>query len=394
MKISVLNNFMEVIQVNSQRVLLVVDALYVGGTETHVLGLAKELIKNKVFVSIAARKSGSLVSSFEGLNCPIHHIEFPRTLNLEETLENELVNKIEGIIENEDISLVHFHQVPSGYLAGKAAKNKGIATVLTIHGTYYPDHEIRTLLGLSDSVICVSPPLCEYIKAFGIESPYLVPNGISVEEYQGDTSIEELRNDLKIPTDALVVLYASRITWAKANVCSVFLRACKDLKFNVFPNLHVVVVGDGDRFMDIKKLAEMIENMYKDSFIHLVGEQKNMHAYYSIADCIVGTGRVALEAMASEKPVIAVGNHGFFGMVNKENIDEAWNHYFGDHSSKAPCSRHNLRDELKKLLINKELLKLNGIVSREIIEEKFNLEKIIMDVITIYSETMKKGEEN
>lgn len=394
MKSNAQNNFMEVLKVSKERVLLVTDALYIGGTETHVLGLAKELLKNDVFVSFVARKEGSLVSSFEALNCPIYHIDFPKTLDLKEKHEKELIGKLEEIIEKQKITIVHFHQSPSGYLAGKAARNKGIATIFTVHGTYYPNHEMRKLLQLSNAVICVSPPLCDYIKSFGVEHPYLVPNGINLEEYPRDASYEELKKELNIPKDSPVALYASRITWAKASVCSMFLRACKDLKLNPIPNLHVIIVGDGDKLRDIKNLTQIIEKACKDSFIHIVGEQKNMHAYYSMADCVVGTGRVALEAMASEKPVIAVGNHGYFGMVNKDNIDEAWNHYFGDHGSKSPCSRHILRNDLKKYLLNQEQLKLNGIVSREIVAEKFNIQNVATDIIKIYSETSKGGTES
>jgi len=392
MKINGLNNFMEVMPMNKERILLVIDALYVGGTETHVLGLAKELMKNNVFVSIAARKEGSLLSSFEDLKCPIHHIDFPRTLNLEEKHEQELVKKIEEIIEIENITLIHSHQTPSGYLAGKAAKNKKIATVFTVHGTYYPNDEIRKILKFTDSVICVSPPLCNYIKSFGVENPYLVPNGVNLKEYERDTKkTADLRKELNIPEDSIIVVYASRISWAKANVCSIFLRACKDLKLKLFPNLHVVIVGGGDRLGDIQNLAQMIEKMCNDSFIHIVGEQKNMHTYYSIADSVVGTGRVALEAMASEKPIIAVGNHGYYGIVNKGNINEAWDHYFGDHSSKSACSRVNLRNDLKKLLLAKEQLILYGKEARKIVEEKFNIQKVVIDLLKIYSETTGGG---
>ena len=382
---------MEGIKVYKERILLVVDALYVGGTETHVLTLAKELIKNNIFVSIAANKTGSLLNSFEALNCPIYHIDFPRTIELAKKHEMELIGQIEKIITAENISHVHLHQTPSGYLAGKAAKNKGIPTVLTVHGTYYPNHEIQELLKLSDKVICVSPPLCDYVKSFGIEHPYLVPNGINLEENPLNPSSEEMKNALNIPQDSVVVVYASRIAWAKAHVCSTFLRACKDLKLKAIPNLHVVVVGGGNELSNIQFLGQMIEEMCNDKFIHIVGEQLNMNAYYAMADCIVGTGRVALEGMASGKQVIAVGNHGYFGIVNDSNFEEAWIHYFGDHGSKVACSRHILRDDLKKLLINKEQLKLNGIESRKIAEQRFNIHTVAQRILEIYSMTTKGG---
>ncbi|WP_338473088.1 glycosyltransferase [Niallia sp. XMNu-256] len=370
------------------RVLFVLDALYVGGTETHVLSLTKELLNNNVYVAIAARKVGSLVQSFESLNCPIYHIEFPNTLNLVENQEEEYISRIVKVMTEENISLVHFHQTPSGYLAGKSAKSLGIPTVLTIHGTYYPKEEIRKLLEISDSVICVSPPLCNYIKSFGVEHPYMVANGIHLEEHSKETSNKDLRKTLNIPSDSIVVLYASRITWGKANVCSIFLRACKDLKVKSIPNLHVIIVGDGNRLDDIRHLAQYIEKICKDSFIHIVGEQRKMHDYYSMADCVVGTGRVALEAMASEKPVVAVGNHGYFGIVTQENIGEAWNYYFGDHGSISPCSRFTLSRDIGKLLSEKEQLPLIGLESREIINERFNIQKTTIEVLKVYSKLL------
>ncbi|MER2171635.1 MAG: glycosyltransferase [Psychrobacillus psychrodurans] len=374
-----------------KRILLAVDAFYTGGTETHVLGLAKELIKKNVFVAIVANKAGNLVNSYEALNCPIYHIEFPKSINLEKNYETELVKQIELIIESENISHVHIHQTASGYLAGKAAENRNIPTILTIHGTYYPNHEIEELLKLSDSVICVSPPLCDYVKTFDIEHPYLIPNGISLEEYSKKPPVKDVRHELNIPDDATILLYASRITWAKAHVCSVFLRACKDLKVEEMPNLHVIIVGDGNKLDEIISLAGMIKKICGEEFIHIVGEQKHMHSYYSTADCVVGTGRVALEAMASEKQVIAVGNHGYFGIVEAGNFEEAWSHYFGDHGSKTACNRHRLRGDLKKLLEDKEQLRLNGIKAREMTEEKFNIQMVVKEILNVYSKLTTKG---
>lgn len=381
--------FMEARRVTEKRILLAVDAFYIGGTETHVLSLAKELIKNNIFVAIVANKTGNLVNSYEALNCPIYHIEFPKSITLEETYETELIKQIELIIETEKISHVHIHQTSSGYLAGKAAKNRDIPTIITIHGTYYPNHEIEELLKLSDEVICVSPPLCDYVKTFGVEHPFLVPNGINLEDYPIDLAERDIRNELKIPEDATILLYASRITWAKAHVCSIFLRACKDLKVGEIPNLHVIVVGDGNKLDEITSLARTIEGICGEAFIHIVGEQNNMHPYYSIADCVVGTGRVALEAMASEKQVVAVGNHGYFGIVDTNNFQEAWSHYFGDHGSKAVCNRHQLSDDLKKILRDTEQLRHNGIKAREIIEEMFNIQTIVKKILKIYSQQTK-----
>lgn len=100
-------------------------------------------------------------------------------------------------------------------MAGKAAKKKGIATVFTVHGTYYPKHEIRKLIEISDSVVCVSPPLCSYMKGLSVKNPFLVANGIDLQEYRDTSFSEDLRNHMKIPENSVVVLYGSRITGEK-----------------------------------------------------------------------------------------------------------------------------------------------------------------------------------
>lgn len=66
-----------------------------------------------------------------------------------------------------------------------------------------------------------------------------------------------------------------------------------------------------------------------------------LHAYYA-ADVIVGTGRVALEAMACAKPVVAAGVAGYCGVVKPQNIDKVIQCHFGDHGAFVPITAQKL----------------------------------------------------
>ena len=83
------------------------------------------------------------------------------------------------------------------------------------------------MLRLASAAIAVSPPVERHIRPM-IAKRFLIPNGIDTNEFaplgrQG-------RQALGIPDDALVIVYSSRLAWAKARICFMVLKACKDLK--------------------------------------------------------------------------------------------------------------------------------------------------------------------
>jgi len=371
----------------SLRILMVLDSIEVGGTETHVFSLAKEMLRKGTHIVIAGNK-GRMTDKFHELGCPIYEVDFPYTLNIEDEKRNELISQVEQIIEKENISLVHAHQTPSAYLTFLVAKQRKIPTVFTVHGTYYPKSELLKVVELASATICVSPPVYEYVQEETSARPILIANGIDTKEYS-ERDVTELKAQLNIPKEAFVLLYSSRINWTKANICMMLLRACKDVKLSKAPHLHVVVVGDGPRFKDLQSLTDLIHRTCKESFIHLVGEKQDMQHYYPVADCVVGTGRVALEAMACTKPVLAVGNHGYFGLVDKNEYDNAWNYYFGDHNSRHACSRFMLARDLGTIIASSEQLKDIGIQSREWILNKFDVTKVTEELLELYLDKLK-----
>lgn len=154
---------------------------------------------------------------------------------------------------------------------------------------------------------------------------------------------------MNIPPKAKVILYCSRITRHKARICMLLIKACRDLKLKDIPNLHVIIVGNGSQLKDIKNMAASIHSSCKEEFIHFTGEQQNVKDYYALADYVVGTGRVALEAMACERPVISCGNLGYFGEVNSNNFQQAWECYFGDHAAKKASSQAIIYRDLRNL---------------------------------------------
>ena len=64
--------------------------------------------------------------------------------------------------------------------------------------------------------------------------------------------------------------------------------------------------------------------------VTLVDFVSDVRPYMEAADLVIGAGRVAMEAMACARPVIAVGERAFIGLVNAQTIGRARATNFGD----------------------------------------------------------------
>lgn len=360
------------------RVMMVLDALHVGGTETHVLTLTRELLKRGVHVVICADES-QLSPLFAELDCPVYTFNF-----LGPSLEaNRVKQALVHVIQVEQIQLLHVHQIPSGLLAAEVAAQLHIPVVFTVHGTFYEDHLVLKMARLSQGVVSVSPPVFEYLKHRHTPSD-LIANGIDLMSFRRVRRNKTLQQTWGIPKHAVVVLYASRLSWEKASVCKRVVRACRDLRKRGMPSLHLIVAGDGLQGDDVRKYAQKLEHDDHDQFVHFLGAQTDMRSIYSVSDCVVGTGRVTLEAMACKCPVVAVGSSGFFGVLEPGRYDEAWIHYFGDHTAPYPLSSSRIRHSLQQVLDAPVKAQGYGNSGRAYVKKYFGIYHVTSQLLQVY----------
>ncbi|GMA66229.1 glycosyltransferase (plasmid) [Alicyclobacillus fastidiosus] len=373
------------------RVLMVMDGLLIGGTETHVLSLITGLqgLGEKLFYVGA---SGPLYDSFSRTGCQIHLVNLTPGYLLQESKRQYAIHDLKQIMLAKKINVVHIHQIPSGIYAAIAAKELGIPVVFTVHGTYYPADQLFQAFKLSNAVVSVSKPVQTLLKSLDYPSN-LIPNAINLDEFY-PTDSQYLRQILGIASDSRVVVYASRLSWEKSSICELLIKAAHRVRLEKFADLHVVVVGDGAQFSSIQQLSKSIHRSLGETFIHLVGNQKLLRNYLGLGDLVVGTGRVALESMACGKPVLAIGTRGFFGMVTPSLYPSAWDYYFGDHFADQTPTEDLIAESLLLALLDREALKVIGRQGREWVMDNFNIHKISRQIAEIYSNVQHSNQMN
>jgi glycosyltransferase involved in cell wall biosynthesis len=110
---------------------------------------------------------------------------------------------------------------------------------------------------------------------------------------------------------------------------------------------------------------------------------------YWAADLVIGTGRVALEAMACGKPVLAVGVSGYSGPVTRQSLQRSIRIHFGDHGSNAPATSQLIASGILEMLKRQKRLQQLGQFGRDAVVRRFSVVNVAQKMLQIYRSTVK-----
>lgn len=371
------------------RVLMLIDALNVGGTETHVLNITKKLIEMGIYVVVAS-SGGPMeeIIKYYGIKVvkvPISGDFIPNKKKF------GIIKMLKTIINDEKINLIHCHLFSSMQLASELYRTYKIPYVVTIHGLFYPKHIFYSTCMQASNIIAVSEPVKKMLETkLGdrVKTKIIViPNGVSSDMINNLETDVNIRKELGIQKNSKILCYCSRLDWNKANAARVFLFSFARL-LEEFPKLEAIIVGDGPGREIIEKEAQIINEMINRENVHVVGAKVNVIPYYRESDIVIGTGRVALEAMLCRKPVIAMGNQGYTGPITKETKDMQWKMYFGDHDALENPNVTTLTRDIRNFMRNPERRKRIGEWGKIWCEKMFNNDNIVKSIIEIYKKAL------
>jgi glycosyltransferase involved in cell wall biosynthesis len=279
------------------------------------------------------------------------------------------------------VDIVHIHM--SSYMSFFRkwfiftwAKLMKIKTIVHIHGSmfekfYYCSNSvvksmITKLLDSADAVFVLSGSWKKFINSISKnENVYIVYNGASLKKFEKKIS----------HGDKINISFMGRL--GKRKGVYDLLAAFEKIISNV-QNAHLVLGGDGD----VEKVRKLVAEKNLEDRIHVLGwvsGEKKIKVFqesdiYVLPSYYEGLPGSILEAMAAGVPIISTpvggipdavieNRNGY--LVNQGNIDD-------------------LYDKLQILCQKRELREDMGKESQNIIKEKFEIEKIVFDLVKLY----------
>lgn len=339
-------------------ILMALSQLEVTGAEVYGVTLSNELIKRGNNVTIV---SDTLTKKFDG---EYIKIEFNKRGLFQRI--NQVISLLK-IIKEKDIQVVHAHSRASSWSCEIACKIAKIPLITTTHGRQ-PVHLSRKIFkAFGRETITV----CENIKKHLINELGVDKNKIKVLRNPIDTSYYPfVYSDLK--KDNKIVSIIGRLSGPKGEVAYKVLETLENVS-----NISIQVIGG-------KEIPEKFNKFLNKSNIKFLGYVNDIPEKIKNSDLVIGAGRVGVEAILSGKPLIAIGEAQYIGLVSPDNLILALESNFGDINFENKNIFHwdNLLEDIEKgfLLSKSELLDL-----RENIQTEFDLNIIVEKIENIYA---------
>lgn len=366
-----------------------------GGAEISVQLLAESLVERGIDVVI--------ITSVDKVNDKnIRHISLPKLLHRKfvilgnRFIDKFLSKKIEKIILEENPDVIHVHDLYTLSACVSVSKKLGIPIVATIrdnlpkrlseHSNFFLDMILNYLLNKrndiwlrnlrdADKTIAISNFIKKELVKNRIHNICVIYNISPL--WTDDENAYKSTKDIILFTPGR--FHDEKGMDISINVLDIILKSEKNVK--------LILLGDGPSKNKLKKLVDRLGLIDYVEFIDRV-PFKDVKIFYQMSDIVIFSpsyqeplGRVAIEAGASGKPIVASsvggipeiiidGKTGF--LVRPNDVDEVVN-------------------KVITLMKNKSLYKEMGINARDHIIKKFDQNKIVSQHIDLYKEVIENG---
>lgn len=299
--------------------------------------------------------------------------------------------RVRQILRDEHADLVHVRSRAPAWIALPAAKNLDIPTIATIHSKFQAmnvfKHSYNAKMLSADHVIAISNYVDDvlrnqYSRFYNPESQSVIHRGADIDVFDPanvtQSRIVREAERINLPLDVPVIMLPARATSWKGHEIIIEAMAKRADK-----NFCLVLLGieaNGSGYAE--KLRNMALRLGLGGQVRLASASDDMPAALMLADVVAMPstlpepfGRVAIEAQAMGRPVVAF-DHG--GAV--ESIIDG---------STGWLARPNDADSLaeavdKALSLTTKERDLLSIIARTHIVKKFSVEKMCKRTLKIY----------
>ncbi len=297
-------------------VLQVLPELQHGGVEWGTIQVAEALQQNG-YTNFVASAGGRLEYELDKMK--VKHFKLPlKTKNPIKLYLNSL--KLEKIIKENGINIVHARSRAPAWSAYWAAKRAGVKYMTTFHGTYGLGPKgikkvYNKVMTFGQLVIAISTHIKNHmLQHYNVDESKmrLIHRCVDVEKFAPKAvSQERIIRTIKennLPEDRPIISLVGRITRWKGQ--HILVEAMSMLKNK---DAYALIVGsDQGRVKYTEELKETAKKLGVENRIKFIGESFDIPALLMVSDVVLSTaiepeafGRAAIEGQAMGKIVLA-----------------------------------------------------------------------------------------
>lgn len=371
--------------------LQILPSLHSGGVERGTIEIARAAVKAG-FRSLVASSGGPMVGQL--VHCGATHITLPLSSKNPLTIALN-IGRLQEVIKEYQVDIVHARSRAPAWSAYFASKKAGCHFVTTFHGIYKVSNSLKraynSVMLKGEKVIAISEFTAGHIREkyhFDSGNMVIIPRGADLHYFSPDKMLQhrmiQLLGKYHLPEDLPILLLPGRLTRWKGQ--SFLLEALRLLPRG---SCYCLLVGDDKGHRDYRVELENKVRMYGlEGEVRIISHIQDIAAAYMLSDVVLSTslepeafGRVAIEAQAMGKPVIATAIGGSCETVIPGKTGWLVEPYDTEALAQAITEAISLPIEQKKQM---------GETARAHVAAHFSLEQMCDKTIAVYRELLSK----
>ncbi|MBQ9974409.1 MAG: polysaccharide pyruvyl transferase CsaB [Oscillospiraceae bacterium] len=372
----------------SRKILMVTMGLDIGGAETHIVELSKQLRVMGYDVAVVSN-GGVYVPEIE--RAGIRHYQAPLHRRSPMCMLRALA-ALRRIIRTEKPDIVHAHARIPGFLCGLLHRTMKFPFVTTAHWVFDTGGMLRHLTNWGQRTVAVSDDIKAYlIREYGIPAQHIsvTINGIDTDKFSPEVSGQKVLDEFGLDASRPVVSYVSRMDEDRALVARQLIEIAPELDRRV-PGIQLLIAGGGNVYDQLKAMADQVNQQLGKPVIAMTGPRTDINEIVAAGDIFVGVSRAALEAMAAAKPVIVAGNEGYHGLFGPDKLEEARLGNFCCRGMELSSPERLLEDVVQAITLSCEDKEKAGQYGRQVIFDYYSVRRMAQDCIDMYEQVRQR----
>ena len=371
----------------------ILPALNRGGVERGTVEVADAIVKNG-WKSVVISNGGLLTSQLKRVGATVYEVPVHRKNPF---LWGSARRQVKRILQQEGADIVHVRSRAPAWIALPAANSLGIATVSTVHSKFAPANIFKKIYNgkmlKADRVIAIShfvenEIFTHYVKSGVAEKLSVIHRGVDLGMFD-PKAVNQQRiiaeaDRLGLPDDKSIIMLPARATSWKGH--EILIQALAQLS-DKDAILMLLGIEDGPPAY-AEKLRTMAVRYGLGGRVRIGAGSRDMPAALMLADVVAMPsikpepfGRVAIEALAMGRPVVAF-RHG--GAV--ESIDEGRTGWLAD-----PLSVDSLAEALQTALsLTPRKRRALAKDARQQMTDQFSKDMMCERTLAVYKSLLKK----
>ncbi len=370
------------------KLLMATMGLGIGGAETHIVELCKELRRQGHDIAVCSN-GGVYVPELQAVG--VRHYNVP--MHLRQLGSMKLSSQLlrEAILK-EQPDVVHAHARIPAFLCGSLQKSMHFPFVTTAHWVFNAKGLLRYTTNWGDRVIAVSHDIKDYlIQEYGYPAPRISTtiNGIDTEKFSPDLSPAPIFEEFSLDHSHPILSYVSRMDEDRALVARQLISLAPQLDAR-FPGIQLLIAGGGNVLDQLTQEAQRQNEALGRPCITMAGGRTDINCIVAAGDLFIGVSRAALEAMAGGKPVIVAGNEGYHGIFSQDKLEEAMAGNFCCRGLPLSTAEALLEDVSTLLSLSQEERRALGDYGRTVISQHYSVGRMADDCVAMYQKVFPR----